>query len=115
MPKVDDDSLESDPFSLDFFNGAYDTYRRLRDEAPIYYNEKWDFWALTRYADVADASKDHETFSSATGATLDMVKAHDDAIQLPEVIMSMDPPEHPKIARIGEQCLPLRPSPRSKT
>ncbi|MGX9792798.1 cytochrome P450 [Mycobacterium sp. MMS18-G62] len=85
---------------MDFFNGAYDTYRRLRDEAPVYYNEQWDFWALTRYDDVAPATKDHETFSSAKGATLDMVKAHDDAIPVPKVIISMDPPEHQKMRRL---------------
>ena len=99
-PKLTDDSIDFDPFSLDFFNGAYGTYRRLRDEAPVYYNEKWDFWALTRYDDVAPATKDHETFSSAKGATLDMVKAHDDAIPVPKVIISMDPPEHQKMRRL---------------
>ncbi|WP_256714901.1 cytochrome P450 [Mycobacterium colombiense] len=93
-------SIEFDPFSTEFFNGAYDTYRRLRDEAPVYYNAKWDFWALTRYDDVAPATKDHETFSSAKGATLDMVKAHDDAIPVPKVIISMDPPEHQKMRRL---------------
>lgn len=99
-PEVDDTRVEFDPFSQDFFDGAYDTYRRLRDEAPVYYSAKWDFWALTRYDDVAPATKDHETFSSAKGATLDMVKAHDDAIPVPKVIISMDPPEHQKMRRL---------------
>ncbi len=99
-PEVSGESTEFDPFSTDFFNGAYDTYRRLRDEAPVYYNAKWDFWALTRYADVAPATKDHERYSSAKGATLDMVKAHDDAIPLPKVIISMDPPEHEKMRKL---------------
>jgi cytochrome P450 len=99
-PEISDGSIEFDPFSADFFNGAYDTYRHLRDEAPIYYSRKWDFWALTRYDDVAPATKDHETFSSGKGATLDMVKAHDDAIPVPKVIISMDPPEHQKMRRL---------------
>ncbi|MGV0714224.1 cytochrome P450 [Mycolicibacterium sp. XJ662] len=99
-PEVDDTRVEFDPFSQDFFDGAYDTYRRLRDDAPVYYSAKWDFWALTRYDDVAPATKDHETFSSAKGATLDMVKAHDDAIPVPKVIISMDPPEHQKMRRL---------------
>jgi cytochrome P450 len=92
--------IEFDPFSQDFFDGAYDTYRRLRDEAPVYYSAKWDFWALTRYDDVAPGTKDHETYSSAKGATLDMVKAHDDAIPVPKVIISMDPPEHEKMRKL---------------
>lgn len=92
--------VEFDPFSEEFFNGAYDTYRRLRDEAPVYYSAKWDFWALTRYDDVAPATKDHETFSSAKGATLDAVQAHDGAIPPPRVIISMDPPEHQKMRKL---------------
>ncbi len=99
-PKVSGHCIEFDPFSMDFFNGAYDTYRRLRDEAPVCYNAKWDFWALTRYEDVTPATRDHETFSSAKGATLDMVKAHDDAIPVPKVIISMDPPEHEKMRKL---------------
>lgn len=94
------DSVEFDPFSQEFFDGAYATYRRLRDEAPVYYSAQWDFWALTRYDDVAPATKDHETYSSAKGATLDMVKAHDDAIPVPKVIISMDPPEHQKMRKL---------------
>ncbi|MCT7661184.1 cytochrome P450 [Mycobacterium deserti] len=97
---VGNGAVEFDPFSQDFFDGAYDTYRRLRNEAPIYYNAQWDFWALTRYDDVAPATKDYETFSSAKGATLDMVKAHDGAIPVPKVIISMDPPEHQKMRRL---------------
>lgn len=93
-------AVDFDPFSEDFFNGAYDTYRRLRNEAPIFYSKKWDFWALSRYADVAPGTKDHELFSSAKGATLDMVKAHDDAIPVPKVIISMDPPEHQKMRKL---------------
>lgn len=92
--------VEFDPFSQDFFDGAYDTFRRLRDEAPVYYNPKWDFWALSRYDDVAPATKDHETYSSAKGATLDTVKAHDDALPVPKVIISMDPPEHQKMRKL---------------
>ncbi|WP_029111643.1 cytochrome P450 [Mycobacterium sp. URHD0025] len=93
-------NVEFDPFSTEFFNGAYETFRRLRDEAPVYYNEKWDFWALSRYEDVAPATKDHETYSSAKGATLDAVKAHDGAIPPPKVIISMDPPEHQKMRKL---------------
>ncbi|OLP03989.1 cytochrome [Mycolicibacterium porcinum] len=93
-------SVEFDPFSAEFFDGAYETFRRLRDEAPVYYNEKWDFWALSRYEDVAPATRDHETFSSAKGATLDAVKAYDGAIPPPKVIISMDPPEHQKMRKL---------------
>lgn len=92
--------VEFDPFSEEFFNGPYETYRRLRDEAPVYYNAKWDFWALSRFDDVAPATKDHETYSSAKGATLDMVKAPEQSIPVPKVIISMDPPEHNRMRKL---------------
>jgi cytochrome P450 len=95
-----DGSFEFDPFSEEFFNGAWETYRRLRDEAPVYYSPKWDFWALSRYDDVAPATKDHETYSSAKGATLDMVKTPEQAIAVTKVIISMDPPEHQKMRKL---------------
>jgi len=85
--------LVFDPFSEDFFNGAYETYRRMRDEAPVYYSEEYDFYALTRHEDVAPAFKDFETYSSAYGVDLSMVKAGG----VPEgqkSIIFMDPPQH---------------------
>lgn len=66
--------LVFDPFSEEFFNDPYPTYARMRDEAPVYYNEEHDFYALTRHQDVAAAFKDHQTYSSASGIDLAMVK-----------------------------------------
>lgn len=85
--------VEFDPFSEDFFNAPFNTYRRLRDEAPVYHNEKYGFWALSRYEDVEPALKDFETYSSARGITLDMYLCDPDPLQPPMIIM-MDPPEH---------------------
>jgi cytochrome P450 len=99
-PTRSESPVDFDPFSDEFFNGAFDIYRRMRDETPVYYSRKWDFYALTRYDDVAPATKDHETYSSAKGATLDMVKAPEHAIPVPKVIISMDPPEHQKMRKL---------------
>ena len=85
--------VEFDPFSEDFFNDPFNTYRRLRDHAPVYYSEKYGFWALSRYDDVAPALKDFQTYSSARGITLDMYLAEPDPTQ-PKLIIMMDPPEH---------------------
>jgi cytochrome P450 len=85
--------LEFDPFSDDFFNAPFNTYRRLRDEAPVYHNGKYGFWALSRYADVEPALRDCETYSSARGITMDMYLAEPDPASPPMIIM-MDPPEH---------------------
>ncbi|HVW81574.1 MAG TPA: cytochrome P450 [Mycobacteriales bacterium] len=84
--------VEFDPFSDDFFNAPWETYRRMRDEAPVYYSEKYDFFAITRHEDVLAAYRDTETFSSARGIDLGMVLTGT-APPVPLVIL-MDPPEH---------------------
>jgi cytochrome P450 len=80
-----------DPFSEDFFNDPTETYRRMRQEAPVYYNEQYDFYALTRHADVAAAFKDFDTYSSSRGIDLNMVKSGEPP---PPLVIMMDPPEH---------------------
>ncbi|BBX15641.1 cytochrome P450 [Mycolicibacterium duvalii] len=83
--------LRFDPVSPDYFANPYEIYQRMRDEAPIYYDEELDFYALTRHADVAAALKDHEAFSSSRGCDLAMVRRPEGP---PKSIIFMDPPEH---------------------
>lgn len=85
-----------DPFSDDFFVDPFPIYRRLRDHAPVYHNTEYNFWALSRYADVAPAMKDHETYSSARGVTLDHF-IDPDALLPRDVIIMMDPPQHTRM------------------
>ena len=80
-----------DPFSAEYFENPFDIYRRMREDAPLYYDEKEDFYALTRHEDVAAAFKDFEGFSSARGCDLAMVRKGD----VPQrSIIFMDPPDH---------------------
>ena len=81
-----------DPYSEDYFNNPFDTYRRMREDAPLYYDEKEDFYALTRHEDVSAAFKDFETYSSARGCDLAMVRRGINPEQ--KSIIFMDPPEH---------------------
>ncbi len=83
--------LVFDPYSQEYFDNPYEIYARMRDEAPIYYDEDGDFYAITRHADVAAALKDHESFSSSRGCNLSMVKSGE-APQ--KSIIFMDPPDH---------------------
>lgn len=81
-----------DPFSDEFFKNPYETYRRMRAEAPVYYSQQYDFYALTRHEDVASAFKDYETYSSAYGVDLAQVrKGH---VTEHGSIIAMDPPAH---------------------
>jgi cytochrome P450 len=87
-----------DPFSDEFFNDPTDTYRRLRDEAPVYFNEQYGFYALSRFADVVSAHRDVTAFSSAHGIELFMLLnvAPEEVATYRSMIM-MDPPEHDRM------------------
>jgi cytochrome P450 len=81
-----------DPYDVELNNDPYPMFRRLREEAPLYYNEQHDFYALSRFADVNSALVDHDTFSSARGAILELIKAN---IDIPKgVVIFEDPPIH---------------------
>ena len=67
--------LYYDPYDREIDRDPYPVYRRLRDEAPLYHNERLDFWALSRFADVEAALKDWKRLSSAKGDILEVVKA----------------------------------------
>jgi len=84
--------LVFDPFSQEFFDGAYDTYRRMREEAPVYYSEEYDFYALSRHADVAHGLTDFATYSSARGVDLAQVRVG--GAEKFKSIIVMDPPDH---------------------
>lgn len=79
------------PYSQEYFDNPYEVYERMRDEAPLYYDEDEDFYALTRHEDVAAAFKNHDAFSSARGCDLGMVRS-DEAPG--KSIIFMDPPDH---------------------
>jgi cytochrome P450 len=86
--------VEFDPFSEDFFNDPTETYRRLRDEAPVYFSERYGFYALSRFADVLAAHRDWQAFSSAHGIELFTFSMDPEEIASFRSIIMMDPPEH---------------------
>jgi cytochrome P450 len=84
--------LVFDPFSADFYSDPHAIYPRLRREAPVYYSKEYDFYALSRHADVAAGLRDFETYSSAYGVDLGMVRRGE---KVPaKMLISIDPPEH---------------------
>jgi cytochrome P450 len=91
--------VEFNPLSTDFFDDPYDTYRRLRDEAPVYHNEQYGFWALSRFDDVVTAHRDWQTYSSTHGLTIDQLTDPDNSMSGSSMIM-MDPPEHDRLRKL---------------
>jgi len=83
--------LYYDPFDYEIDANVHAIWRRLRDEVPIYRNEKYDFWALSRYDDVLEAILDTERFSSVHGTTLDTMSPDPFPISM---LIFMDPPVH---------------------
>lgn len=92
MQAATQDEISYDPYNVQIDSDPYPTYRRLRDEAPLYYNEKFDFWALSRFSDVDEALRDVDNLSSAKGDILEVVKAEP---EMPlGVFINEDPPLH---------------------
>jgi cytochrome P450 len=81
-----------DPYRPDFWMNPYPVFRRLREEAPLYYNEQYDFYALSRFSDVESGFSNREAFSSSRGDVLEYIKA--DMEIPPGMFIWEDPPFH---------------------
>jgi hypothetical protein len=63
-----------DPYDFEIDTDPYPVWKQLRDEAPLYYNEKYDFFAVSRFADVERCSRDWKTYVSGRGSVLELIK-----------------------------------------
>jgi cytochrome P450 len=81
-----------DPYDVDINADPYPVFRRLREEAPLYYNETHDFYAVSRFADVECGYLDSKTFISGRGGIIELIRAN---IEMPSgVLIFEDPPVH---------------------
>ena len=81
-----------DPFDFEIDDDPYPAWKRLRDEAPLYYNETYQFYALSRFDDVSRELPNWETYRSGRGTTMDVITS---GIEVPPgVILFEDPPLH---------------------
>ena len=94
-----------DPYDYAIDANPHPVWRRLRDEAPVYRNERLDFWALSRFADVFAASLDHETFSSAYGTVLELMS--ETPGESPMMIFR-DPPAHTRLRKLVSRAFSPR-------
>jgi len=93
-----------DPYDYAIDADPHPVWKRMRDEAPLYRNERYDFWALSRFADVLEASVDVETYSSADGTVLEMMGK----IPEPHSMIFQDPPEHTKLRKLVSRAFSPR-------
>jgi cytochrome P450 len=81
-----------DPYDFEIDADPYPIWKRLRDDAPLYYNERYDFYALSRFDDVERASVDWKTYISSKGTILELIKSGFEVP--PGSIIFEDPPTH---------------------
>jgi cytochrome P450 len=86
--------VEFDPFDYGFHRDPYPTYRWLRDDAPLYHNERMDFWALSRFDDVLDGLHDPATYTSTGGVAIEQSGA------VTKSMIEMDPPDHTAMRKL---------------
>jgi cytochrome P450 len=100
--------LTYSPYDYAIHEDPYPTYARLRAEAPVFYNEELDFYALSRHADVLAAFRDVDRFSNANGVTLDPAAYGPNAHRAMS-FLAMDPPRHTRMRSIvGKSFTPRR-------
>jgi cytochrome P450 len=84
--------LYYDPYDFEIDADPYPIWRRLREEQPLYRNERYDFYALSRFADVERGLVDWRTYSSARGTVLELIRS---GMEIPPgSIIFEDPPDH---------------------
>jgi cytochrome P450 len=89
---VMDSDIYYDPYDFEIDSDPYPVWKRLRDEQPLYYNDRYDFYALSRFEDVDRCSLDWETYISSRGTVLELIKS---GMEIPPgSIIFEDPPAH---------------------
>jgi len=84
--------LYYDPYDAEIAADPYPLFQRLRDEAPLYYNERYDFYAVTRYKECERGLVDAKHHISGRGGVLELIKAN---IEMPPgTLIFEDPPAH---------------------
>jgi cytochrome P450 len=87
-------TVEFNPFDYEFHRDPHPTYRWLRDDAPVYHNERIGFWALSRFDDVLAGLHDPVTYTSTGGVAIE----HTDSAL--KSMIEMDPPEHTRMRKL---------------
>jgi hypothetical protein len=95
------------PYDYSVHEDPYPTYARLRAEAPLYRNEEFDFWALSRHADVLAAFRDPGRLSNRFGVSLDPAAYGPDAHRSMS-FLAMDPPRHTRMRSLVSKAFTAR-------
>ena len=94
-----------DPFDTGIDANPHEIWRRLRDDAPLYRNERYDFYSLSRFADVEAAHRDTVTYSSAHGTVLELMSPQPMGGGF---MIFMDPPDHTQLRSLVSRAFTPR-------
>ncbi len=84
--------LVYDPYDRETILSPHAVFRRLREEAPLYYSEQHGFYAVSRFEDVERTLVSRDAFVSRNGVTLDLLKG---GMEIPPgTLIFEDPPTH---------------------
>ena len=100
-------TLVYDPYDYTIDANPHPVWARLREEEPVYYNERLDFYALSRFDDVLRAHLDPETFSSAHSTVLEMMSEEPDEF-MKDFMIFMDPPVHTRYRKLVSRAFTPR-------
>jgi cytochrome P450 len=104
MSAADIPHLDVDPFSLEFFGDPYPTHELLRETGPVVYLDKWNVFAVARYAEVHGVLNDPLTFCSSRGVGLSDF-AKEKPWRPASLILEADPPAHTRTRAVLNQVL----------
>jgi cytochrome P450 len=100
--------LTYSPYDYEIHEDPYPVYARLRNEAPVYRNDEFDFWALSRHEDVLGAFRNLDGFSNAYGVSLEPSAFGPDAHQFMS-FLALDPPRHTRMrSLVGKGFTPSK-------
>src|SRR3974390_1199997 len=70
---ITDSEIYYDPYDASFEDDPHPIWKRLRDERPLYFNDRHNFYALSRFADVERCFSDWKSFPSSRGNVIEMI------------------------------------------
>jgi cytochrome P450 len=96
--------LDIDPFAIEFFENPFPTHEALREAGPVVHLDKWNVYAVARYAEVHAVLNDPLTFCSSRGVGLsDFAKKK--PWRPPSLILEADPPAHTRTRAVLSRVL----------
>jgi cytochrome P450 len=104
VQSVDTEPIYYDPYDYGIDTNPHPVWQRMREEQPLYWNERYGFWALSRFEDVWSAYHDTATFSSSHGVQLEQLDKPVDY----QMMIFMDPPEHDSLRKIVSRAFTPR-------